>query len=61
MTVGFNNVVKFARERAGLSARSLSRESGLSDSYVSKVEAGDLKPNLEAFSRIARTLKLNDK
>lgn len=59
--MSFNQVVKFARTRSGLSARALSREAGLSDSYVSKVEAGDIKPNLEAFAKIAKVLNLNDK
>lgn len=56
----FCDAMKFARERRGLSARSLSKASDLSDSYMSKVEAGQIKPNLDAFARIVRVLELND-
>lgn len=59
--MNFRSVAKMARERTGLSARSLSRQAGLSDSYVSKMEAGSIKPNLEAFAKLAKVLRLNDK
>jgi transcriptional regulator with XRE-family HTH domain len=57
----FESVIRYARHRRGISARALSKAAGLSDSYVSKMEAGNIKPNLEAYANIARELHLNDR
>lgn len=42
-----------------LSANALSRVSGLSRSYVSKLEAGRLEPSLAAFARLAAALQMS--
>lgn len=54
-------LVRAAREAAGLSKRQLSLAAGLSESYVGKVEAGHLNPTIGAFARIAESLNLNDR
>lgn len=59
--MSFESVIRYARLRRGLSARALSKAAGLSDSYVSKMEAGAIKPNLDAYARIAKELSLNDR
>lgn len=50
--------LQFLRKRKGLSARALSVAAGLSPSYVSKVESGEVQPSLHAFSRLARELRM---
>lgn len=52
--------IRLCRTQAGLSARALSIQAGLGDSYVSKVEAGSIAPSLRAFSRIVVVLGLSD-
>lgn len=52
ITVG--DAVHLARTRRGLSARELSSLAGLSASYVTKLEGGELEPSLRAFAKIAR-------
>lgn len=42
-----------------MSARQLSESSGLSASYVSKLERGELDPSLKAFARIAKVLEMS--
>jgi transcriptional regulator with XRE-family HTH domain len=54
------NAIKFLRTKRELSARGLSQAAGLSPSYVSKVEAGELEPSFKAFCRIAEVLKMTD-
>lgn len=52
-------VIRACREERGLSARQLALQSGLSESYVGKLEAGTIESvSLRAFSMIAKTLKL---
>lgn len=58
MTVG--DVVNYARNRAKVSARQLSARAGLSASYVTKLEAGEIEPSLHAFSRIAGAVRMSD-
>lgn len=53
-------LLKQARTNKKLSARHLSLAAGLSPSYVSKVEAGEIEPSLKAFNSIASVLKLTD-
>lgn len=51
--------LKALREsRTHLSARALSLNAGLSESYVGKVEAGNCEPSLRAFSKIVVELGL---
>lgn len=45
--------------RTDMSARALSLKAGLSESYVGKIESGQMEPSLRAFARIAATLDLN--
>ena len=52
----FRALMKFLRERQEISARALSEKSGVSLSYVSKMENGDVAPTVEVFSRIIQNL-----
>ena len=59
LTLG--DAIRFLRGKKGISARALSLESGLSPSYVSKIESGQIKePSLEAFASIAKSLKMSE-
>lgn len=58
--ITLGEAIRFARERKGVSARQVSQEAGLSPTYVSKVERGDMEPSLKAFGRIAIVLGLSD-
>lgn len=51
--------VHHLRHRKGLSARQLSHEAGLSPSYVSKLESGEIDPSFEAFSALAVVLEMS--
>jgi len=57
MVIG--DLLKQKRESLGISARGLSVQVGMSPSYVSKVEAGELDPTLHCFARMASALKMN--
>ena len=52
----FHLLLKFLRERSGVSARQLSMDAGLSASYVSKVESGEVVPSVLQFARLIRQL-----
>lgn len=56
VTVG--SIVRAVRRAKGISARDLSLQAGLSESYVGKLESGSLEPSLSAFARIATELHL---
>lgn len=56
--VKIGELVAHARRRVGLSARQLSAQAGLSASYVTKLEAGELEPSLHSFARIAMATKM---
>ena len=51
--------IKSKRQKSRLSARKLSEAAGLSASYVSKVEAGEIEPSMRAFASIANVLEMN--
>lgn len=51
-------VVRAYREARGISARQLSLQAGLSESYVGKLEAGEMACSLTAFSKLAVTLRM---
>lgn len=55
----FGEAVAYVRRRQGLSQRALSDRAGLSASYVSKVEHGELEPSFRAFAQLAVALDLN--
>lgn len=61
MTSEFSILMKFLRERQGISARELSARAGLSASYVSKVESGAVLPTIESFARLVSNLYTTDK
>jgi len=42
-----------------MSTRALSQAAGLSTSYVSKLEAGEIEPSVRAFGRLAVALGMN--
>ncbi|RTK93382.1 helix-turn-helix domain-containing protein [Candidatus Saccharibacteria bacterium] len=54
----FASLMRFLRERSGVSARQLSLSSGLSASYVSKIEDGAILPNIKSFANIISNLSV---
>lgn len=52
------DAIRLLRERKGYSARGLSSLAGLSPSYVSKVEAGEIEPSFRSFARMACVLRM---
>ena len=56
----FRALMRFLRERNEISARSLSEKSGVSLSYVSKMEKGDVTPTVEVFSKIISNLNVSN-
>lgn len=60
-TLEFRHLMIFLRERQGLSARGVSKQAQLSESYVSKMESGKVIPTVESFARIVDVLKPSDK
>lgn len=48
--------IKYLRQRAGMSARSLSIKANLSPAYVFKLENGMVQPSLQCFAKIAVAL-----
>lgn len=55
----FPILMKFLRERAGLSARQLSLDAGLSASYVSKIESGAVLPTISSFAHLIHKLNVS--
>ena len=51
--------IELLRIPTGMSARALSLKAGLSESYVGKVEKGEIEPSLKTFASIARVLGLS--
>ncbi len=47
------------RHRRGLSQASISRRTGLNPSYLSRLEAGKIQPNLRTAERIAVALRIS--
>lgn len=56
LTIG--QAIEMLRRPTGLSARALSLAAGLSESYVGKMEKGEMEPSLKAFACIVRELRL---
>lgn len=52
--------IRFLRLREHLSAAGVSKQAGLSSSYVTKVERGDIIPSVSAFSKIISVLHPTD-
>lgn len=46
------------REARGISARRLSLDAGLSESYVGRIESGESGPSLRAFAKLAVVLRM---
>lgn len=46
------DLVRVARERAGLSQRALARRAGTAQSVVARIEAGDVSPTWETLTRL---------
>lgn len=59
-TPEFRVLMRFLRERQDISARALSEKSGLSLSYVSKMENGDVTPTVEVFSKLVNNLDVSN-
>ena len=56
----FTKFMIHLRVRSGKSARSVSLASGLSQSYVSKMEHGEFLPKVDAFARLMAELECSD-
>lgn len=56
--ISIGDAIHIARTRAGLSARELSARAGLSPSYVTKLESGEIEPSLRAFAKIAKAASM---
>lgn len=57
--VSLADAVRYLRMQRGLSTRALSNEAGLSPSYISKLEAGEVEPSVRVFGRIALVLGMS--
>lgn len=57
--LSLGQAIEMLRRPTGLSARALSLSAGLSQSYVGKVEKGELEPSLRAFALITKQLDLS--
>jgi transcriptional regulator with XRE-family HTH domain len=54
------NLVKNAREKKGLSQRELSRQTGIDNNTISKIEKGSRKkPNLLSLTKLSKILELD--
>lgn len=51
--------IRHKRTKMGLSTRALSQAAGLSTSYVSKLENGEIEPSVKAFGKLAIVLEMN--
>lgn len=58
--LNLGNAIRFLRSNKSISSRALSSMSGLSPSYIGKVESGDLNPSFDAFCAIAKALNMSD-
>ncbi len=58
-TVAIGQRIAAWRHRRGLSQASISRRTGLNPSYLSRLEAGKLQPNLRTAERIASALRIS--
>ena len=56
MAVGVGTAIRAARERAGLSMRSLAAQCGVSQPFLSQVEKGTASPSLATLYRLASAL-----
>jgi ribosome-binding protein aMBF1 (putative translation factor) len=61
-TEKLENPIRVRRTRRGMSVRDLATETGLSEPYISQIEAGKEDASLAALEKIAETLRvdLND-
>lgn len=51
--------IRHKRIKKGMSTRALSQTAGLSTSYVSKLESGEIEPSVKAFGKLAIVLEMN--
>lgn len=59
-TLPVGEAIRTLRVRRGLSARKLSLLSGLSESYVGKIERGECELSLYVFASLARVLSMTN-
>lgn len=50
--------IRTMRERRRMTKRALSLVAGLSESYVGKVESGEIEPSVRTFGMLARALAM---
>lgn len=55
----FSSRLKSARTNAGLSQTALAKSTGLSQSYLAQLEAGDREPSLDTIRSLSSALGLN--
>lgn len=53
--------IRYLRERTNMSARHVSLASGLSPSYVGKVEKNEIEPSISGFYKICKVIEASDK
>lgn len=56
----FGTVLKFLRERKGISSRALANKLGCSSSYVSKLENNNMIPAANIFAKLVAELECSD-
>ena len=54
----YRKIIKQAREKAGLSQNQLSKQLGLTQTFLSEIERGRKNPSLEQFFRICEALDI---
>jgi transcriptional regulator with XRE-family HTH domain len=52
-------VLRYLRNLAGLTQTQLARRTGLSQSYLAKLEARERRPSAQARQKIARALRIS--
>lgn len=55
--LSLGSIVRFLRLKKNISARSLSKTIGASESYISKVENDSVMPTVDNFARIVTALQ----
>lgn len=58
--IPLGEILRIKRQSKKLSARATSVAAGLSESYVGKIEKGEIDVSLRAFSQIAKVLEFTD-
>src|SRR3569832_2180226 len=57
--IGINNRIKRIREQEGLTQKDFSAKIGISRSFLSEIEAGKVKPSIEALIGIVLSFQID--